>query len=125
MFSRMRSFKGRPVIEGNDSPMLVEDALRASTGYWYSNQPEELADAWQKTAADARGALEDGFRIVDERMLQPNGEATLFVNPDDLELALIAYGSERIEARPHDIDTEIAAINGLLHSIDQLKAGTL
>lgn len=117
----MKAFKGRPVIEGSDSPQLVDHALRASLKYWDGYKPDQ-SSAWRKTAADAWGAVQDGFSIVGDQIYRPEGSATLFLSPDDLELALIAYGCEQIDARAPNVEADIVAINGLLKGIEQLKA---
>lgn len=121
----MKSASGRPVIEGGDFPRVIDDALHASPRYWAENMPEEEAQHWRKTAADAWGALDGGFGIIGEHMFRPEGQATLFVAPDDLQLALVAYGCERLDEGGPGVGTEVMALNGLLRSLDQLKAGQL
>lgn len=84
-----------------------------------------MQTSWSKTASDAWGAVQSGFGIVGGEMYRPNGEAPLFVDPDMLEYALIAYGCEQIDKNGIEaVQEEIVAINGLLQGIDAVKAGT-
>lgn len=120
----MKSFNGRPIIEEQDHPQVVDRALHESIGYWHEHMPPDQANAWVKTAADAWGAVQDGFGLVGDEMLEPEGEATLYVSPDQLELALVAYGCNLLDQN-HVSNSEIGeivAINGLLRGIDQIKA---
>lgn len=121
----MKSAAGRPVIEAGDFPRIIDNALHASPLYWHENKSVEEARHWQKTAADAWGALGDGFGIIGEDMFRPEGQATLFVAPDDLQLALVAYGCDRLDEGGPGVSTEVMALDGLLKSLDQLKAGRL
>lgn len=120
----MKSFAGRPVIEASDSPLLVDDVLHKSAHYWRSYRPEAQT-SWSKTASDAWGAVQTGFGIIGGEMYRPDGEARLYVDPDMLEYALVAYGCERIDQEGlESVHEEIVAIDGLLQGIDAVKAGT-
>lgn len=83
--------------------------------------PPDQADAWPKQAADAWGAVEDGFGINGDQVFRPDGDAVLFVKPDDLALALVAYGCELIDKQDPNANAEIVAINGLLKETDRIK----
>jgi len=117
----MRSVNGRPLIESTDSPLVIDAALHHSVRFWHAQMPPEEAAAWQKTAADAWGALQDGFGIVYDTALRPDGNALLYMHPEELELALVAYGCELLDSPTDATDDEIIAINGLLRQIDTIR----
>ncbi len=117
----MRSWHGRPIVESSDSPLTVDAALHESVGYWNEHMPDHLAFAWQKKAADAWGALQDGFSIISNEMHNPDGDALLYIAPDELELALVAHGCELIDQKAPNADSETVAIDGLLKQIDHIR----
>ena len=84
--------------------------------------PQDQAAAWNKIANDAWEALHDGFSIVDDEVYRPQGEALLYMNPDQLELALVIHGCELLDQKPPGADADVLAIDGLLKQIDHIKA---
>ena len=119
----MEFWKERPEITATDHPVTVYRALLASYALWYAEQGEDAADVWSKKAADAEGALQDGFGIIspeDDQPLVPNGRARLYMSPAALEYALVGYGCGLLDSQPDS--TEIAHIDDLLTSIDASRA---
>jgi hypothetical protein len=118
----MREYKNRPIIEATDSPLIINEALHDSVSYWNKHMDPGQASAWRKKAADAWGAVEDGFSIVGDEVQDPEGDALLYVSADELELALVAYGCKLIDAEPPNADAQVVAIDGLLKQIDAIKS---
>lgn len=118
----MKQYRGRPIIEATDSPLVVDKALHRSVSYFNKNMPKDVAFFWQKRAADAWGMVEDGFRIIGGEVRNPKGDALLRgMSPDELGLSLVAYGCEIIDKQDPQVDVEILAIDGLLKEIDRIK----
>ena len=83
---------------------------------------EGEAFAWNKTAADAWGALGDGFMIIGREALNPDGEALLYMSADQLELALVASGVRHLRENGNVQDGEITALDETLRALDLAKA---
>ena len=120
----MEARKGRPEITPGDHPMTVYNALLASHALWYAEQGEAVGFAWTKTAQDARGALRDGFSIINPEKgpLSLDRKALLFMSPDELEYALVGYGCELIDSDKGSNAAEISYVDELLRSIDKIRA---
>lgn len=118
----MKISDGFPIIQPTDHPITVYKALHASPGLLQGAGNEEADGRWLKVVQDAEGALQDGFGIVtpDNEPLMPDGEATIYVDPSDLELGLTAYGASLIEANdPHQAE-EIKRVDQLLRTLGDL-----
>lgn len=115
----MKSFRGRPVITDQDHPATVYAALHESIPYWHKELPDE-ATTWVKTANDSWETLADEFRVdlpPELRGAYGNREAVLYMSPDQLELALVAYGVHHITNQQ-----EVGKINQLLTNLDGFRA---
>lgn len=117
----MQSYRNRPLIEASDSPQVIDNALHESVGFWHANMPSHEAQVWEKVAADAWGAIEDGFSIVGDNIFNPDGEAQLYLSNEELELALVAYGCELLDKDTELANDEVVAINGLLKQFDKFR----
>ena len=118
----MRQYRNRPIIEAFDSPLIIDEALHNSVSYWNKHMGPDQALAWGKRAADAWGAIQDGFSVVGDEVHNPDGSALLYISPDELELTLVAYGCEAIDTRQQNANTKVVAIDGLLRQIDVIKS---
>ena len=125
----METIKGRPVIKNQDHPLTIERALQQSFAYWGEHMPPEEARRWAKIASDATDTLKGHFSLVDEdleiphgEVLNPEGKATLYLTPDELELALVAYGYNLLEKSGEHIPEELVKVDFLLKEIDEIKA---
>jgi hypothetical protein len=116
----MEIVNGRPNITADDHPVTILKALRASYSVWPEEHTPEESHYWSKQAADATGALQDGFGIIDEDRapLMPDGNATLYMAADNLEYAVAGYGLELLKSREVSVD-EIAEVNAVLNAIDK------
>jgi hypothetical protein len=116
----MKLFRGRPKLTAEDHPSTVYAALLGSIAIGNRELPENVADAWVKTAQDAYEAVQDGFGIVDagREPLNPEGEAVLYLSLDQLESALVNHGMQALAESDTD---EVATVDSLLKSIDSLR----
>jgi hypothetical protein len=117
----MRIINGRPLIEHQDYPAVVSEALHDSAGLSAEYLDEGQSFAWRKIAADGWGAIEDGFTIIGDEVLNPRGEAQLYMSPDQLELALIASGYMRLKQNNYLPDEKIYALDVALTELDRAK----
>jgi hypothetical protein len=108
---------GRPIIESVDRPDVVRDALDHSILYYNEHGPQNVAFAWSKTAQDATGAIDDAFGLWGGGEPMPERSTIIFMSLGQLELALVAYGVDRIGK-----GLPIVEVDALLCSIDGLRA---
>ncbi len=61
------------------------------------------------------------FGIIDDdtKPLHPEGNALLYMSPDDLEYTLVGYGVLLLEDSPKKHAQEIAEVDAVLSSIDK------
>jgi len=117
----MKVERGRPIITSEDYPKIVYDALLESIPYHNANSPRERALAWCKTAQDSYETVHDAFGVGYGDPIEDwpsRGDAMLYMTLDQLELALVNYGCEKIEEK---VDDEVTKVNYLLCAIDGLQ----
>src|SRR5581483_4959641 len=107
----MKSIDGRPVIESTDYPEVVDKALRQSVRYWRQYDPDR-AMWWHHTAQNSWETLDDdhGLRIEDPQIRAEyarHRNSILYMSPDNLELALVAYGCEILDGQIESPANEI------------------
>lgn len=118
----MKLDKRQIIIEPGDSPLVIDEALQSSFSLLSAYlRSEDDSRRWFHKARNAQETLGDGFSIIGDTMYKSDGEARLFLAPNDLEFVLVAYGCELLESPTLVTDDTIVAINGLLASIDSIK----
>src|SRR5437868_245619 len=122
----MKNVDGFPVIEPSDYPDTVYRALRESVGFWREHMPESEAWQWQHTAHNSWETLVDdhGLMIEDPKLreeLARHRDSELYMTPDQLELALVAYGCNILDHKTEEPAGEVDRINALLRGIDEIK----
>ena len=119
----MENWKGRPEITSADHPATVYRALMASYALWATEQGQDALSVWSNKEKNASGALADGFGIFnpDDEPLNPGGHARLYMATDELEYALVGYGCGLIDADETKNTDEIARVDDLLRSIDEIR----
>lgn len=116
---------GRPLIQSEDFPQTIVRALRYSAWAGYedmsSNWPRWDWSTLDHIAHNEWERIEDGFAIVGDEMYRPDGEQLVYLSPDHLEFALVAYGCKLLSNPDARTDREIAQIDTILHHIDRAR----
>jgi hypothetical protein len=119
----MRIERGRPVIESDDHPVTVNRALHVGASLGNEDRTSDEQFRHGKVFADAWGTLQDHFGIVDlgdeVLVFRPDGEALLYMTPDQLELAVVVHGLQSIA---QGADEEVARVDHILRAIDSARA---
>ena len=125
----MQTWKGRPELTIQDYPQTVYRALLGSVAIYNRTEGEEKAFNWVKTSADAREGLQDAFGMVDplhsNETFRPDGKALLYMTIDQLETALVMYGSRLHSPGAEQLEfaeLDKSVIDELLVEVDKLKA---
>lgn len=112
-------------ITGLDYPVTIFEALHAGAKWGADNLPDQQAQHWGKTAADAWGRIRGRFGIVNwgdhNEVLKPEGEAEVYLGLPQLELSLVVHGLAQIakvESGDNTAKQEVANVNAALRSID-------
>jgi hypothetical protein len=114
----MQSWHGQPIITAEDHPEVIRDALKES--HRDEDFPKADVIGWYHTATNAQETLEGTFQLrhPNYRQLTGNERTIIYVWPNDLELALVAYGLK------HEADQRVLGeVDELLLSLDAVKAG--
>ena len=117
----MKNPNGWPVIEASDYPVTILRALHNSIASRELGLSDEEHMRWTKIVQDAESTLQDSFGIVDpdsdDEPINPNGEALIYVSPDDLGLSLVAYGSLLPESEEESAHEELLRVDHILNAI--------
>jgi hypothetical protein len=120
MFMKLKD--GFPVIEPQDHPQMIYDALDVSIGVMLYEDPANFG-RWTKIVQDAEGNMQDGFQMADQvsEPLNPEGSATLLIHPDDFELALTAYGTFLIDSGRSQHNERFTQVEQALSDLNQAR----
>lgn len=111
-----------PSIGPEDSPELIYAGVR-DLGHFLT-----LSYGMRDTVADTLERMERHFDIPPfvgglEHELDPTmPEMTIYMNIDDLELAVVGLGCHTLDYRPEQADEVIPKVDKLLMGFDELKS---
>ena len=117
---------GRPVIQGQDYPSTIYNALLTTTRAWCENSPRQEACSWLGAEKlNASLAVRDGFDIdFHGGVSSPNGEVGLDIKPEQLEFSLVAYGCSLVDKidQGYPVTQELAQVDSILKEMDRAAA---